>query len=78
MLTLLGFITILTGTMSYNRFLKGYEVRKLMEWNILISIFGLFVTLIYAMRLNLLIGISDIVFVIATSIVTDTLSTAFS
>ena len=78
MLTLLGFVTLLTGTMAYERYLKQYEVRKLMEWNILIGVVGCFISLIFAMRLNVLIGISDLVFVIVSSIITDTLSTAFS
>jgi hypothetical protein len=78
MLTLLGFVTLLTGTMAYERWLKGYEVRKLMRWNIMIGIVGTMICLVFAMRLNLVIGISDIVFVIVSSIITDTLSTAFS
>lgn len=78
MLTLLGFVTLLLGTMAYERFLKNYEVRKLMEWNILIGILGTFINLIFAMRLNLVLGISDIAFVIVSSVITDTLSTAFS
>jgi MFS family permease len=77
-LTLLGFATLLTGTMAYERFLKNYEVRKLMEWNILIGSLGCLISLIFAMRLNLAIGISDIAFVIVSSVITDTLSTAFS
>ena len=78
LLTLLGFATLLTGTMAYERFLKNYEVRKLLEWNILIGSLGCFINLIFAMRLNLLIGISDIAFVLVSSVITDTLSTAFS
>ena len=78
MLTLLGFVTLLSGTMAYERFLKHYEVRKLLEWNILIGSLGCFITLIFAMRLNLALGISDIAFVIVSSVITDTLSTAFS
>jgi Na+/melibiose symporter-like transporter len=78
MLTLLGFVTLLSGTLSYERFLKKHEVRKLMRWNIFIGIVGTFISLMFAMRLNLALGISDIVFVIVSSIITDTLSTAFS
>ena len=78
LLTLLGFATLLTGTMAYERYLKNYEVRKLMEWNTMIGALGCFITLIFAMRLNLAMGISDIVFVIVSSVITDTLSTAFS
>jgi hypothetical protein len=78
MLTLIGFITLLTGTMAYERFLKNYEVRRLLQWNLLIGTLGSFIQLIFAMRLNLQLGISDLVFVIVSSVITDTLSTAFS
>lgn len=78
MLTLIGFITLLTGTMAYERFLKNYEVRKLLKWNLVIGSIGCFIQLIFATRLNLALGISDLSFVIVSSIITDTLSTAFS
>jgi Na+/melibiose symporter-like transporter len=78
MLTLLSFVSLLTGTIAYERFLKFYEVRQLMKWNMIIGIVGTFIGLTFAMRLNLYLGISDIAFVILTSIITDTLSTALS
>jgi BT1 family len=78
MLTVLGFVTLLSGTLAYERLLKNYEVRKLMRWNINIGIIGTAIWLIFAMRLNLAMGISDLAFVIISSMVTDTLSTAFS
>ena len=49
-----------------------------MAWNIMIGSVGCFINLIFAMRLNLALGISDLAFVIVSSIITDTLSTAFS
>jgi Na+/melibiose symporter-like transporter len=78
MLTLLGFVTLLTGTMWYERYFKKYEVRKLMLWNSILGVIGCFITLIFAMRLNVKLGISDLLFVIVSSLITDTLSTAFS
>lgn len=78
MLTLIGFITLLTGTMAYERWLKNYEVRKLLQWNLMIGTLGCFIQLIFATRLNLALGLSDLSFVIVSSVITDTLSTAFS
>ena len=42
------------------------------------GVIGGFIGLIFAMRLNLSLGISDLAFVILSSLITDTLSTAFS
>lgn len=58
--------------------MKDLEVRRLIFWNLLIGILGTVFSLIFTMRLNLAVGISDIAFVIATSVVTSTLSKAFS
>lgn len=78
MLTLLGFVTLLTGTLAFERYFKQHEVRQLMLWNSIMGVIGGFITLIFAMRLNLTFGISDLSFVILSSLITDTLSTAFS
>jgi hypothetical protein len=78
MLTLLGFVTLLTGTIAFEKFLKNFEVRCLMKWNLFIGVIGCSISLMFAMRLNLALGISDLAFVIVTSIITDTLSTAFN
>ena len=49
-----------------------------MLWNSIMGVVGGFISLIFATRLNLSLGISDLTFVILSSIVTETLSTAFS
>jgi hypothetical protein len=49
-----------------------------MLWNSIMGVIGGFIGLIFAMRLNLSLGISDLAFVILSSLITDTLSTAFS
>lgn len=49
-----------------------------MLWNSIMGVVGGFISLIFATRLNLSLGISDLAFVILSSIVTETLSTAFS
>lgn len=73
MLTLVAFCTLLLGTMLYNRFLKDKEFRDLMKWAIYITFFSSIVGLLFVLRINLLIGINDLVFIIFTSVVTDTL-----
>ena len=70
MLTLLGFVTLLLGTMLYNRYFKESEFRDSMKWAIYISLIGGVTSLIFVLRLNLVIGISDIVFILFTDIVT--------
>ena len=49
-----------------------------MLWNSIMGVVGGFISLIFATRLNLSLGISDLTFVILSSIITETLSTAFS
>ena len=78
MLTVLGFVTLLFGTMVYNKYFKEYEIRKLLEWNIVIGFIGCFIGIAFALRLNKAMGVNDLVFVIFTTCVTDTLSLAFS
>jgi len=50
----------------------------MMRWSTLLGVLGCLITLVFAMRLNLSLGISDLTFVIVSSLITDTLSTAFS
>ncbi len=78
MLTVLGFVTLLLGTQAYEKWLKDHEVKDMLKWNSLLGVCGSVVTLIFAMRLNLYLGVSDLSFVIISSLITDTLSTAFS
>lgn len=78
MLTLLGFVTLLTGTLAFDRCFGKHEVRQLMLWNSCLGVIGSFINLLFAMRLNLAMGISDLTFVVCSSLITDTLSTALS
>jgi hypothetical protein len=78
MLTVIGFTTLLLGTVIYNKFFKEYEVRKLLEWNIIISFFGCLFGVLFSLRINVALGINDLLFVIFTTVITDTLALAFS
>jgi hypothetical protein len=66
MLTVLGFVTLLLGTMIYNKYFKEFEVRTLLEYNICIGWVGCLIGIIFALRLNKLMGINDIFFVVFT------------
>jgi hypothetical protein len=73
MLSVLAFVTLLMGTMLYNRHLRHREFRQLMIWAIQISFISGIFGLLFVLRINVMIGINDLVFIIFTSIVTDTL-----
>ena len=78
MLTLLSYITLLSGTMLYQRCFKDSEVRTMMKLNIIISFFAVFINLLFALRINVALGINDLFFIVFTNIITDTLNLAFS
>lgn len=78
MLTVLGFVTLLLGTMVYNKYFKEFEVRTLLEYNIAIGWIGCLIGVCFALRLNKAMGINDLFFVIFTQVITDTLGLAFS
>lgn len=78
MLSLIGFLALLLGTILYNRYFKAREIRQLLEWAIYLGFIGCATNLMFALRINLLLGISDLAFIISTSTVVDTFSLAFS
>jgi len=78
LLTVVGYASLLGGTMIYNRYFKEKEIRTLIKYSIVVSYFGGIFGLIFVLRLNVLIGINDVIFIIFTSVITDTLALAFS
>lgn len=78
MLTLLGSVTLLTGTLMYQKFFKEWEVRTMMMLNIIIGFFAIGINLLFVLRVNVYFGINDLVFIVFTNIITDTLNLAFS
>ncbi len=66
------------STILYNRFLKQVEIRTLFKYSILIGFIGSVFTLMFVLRLNLALGINDLVFIVFTSTIVDTLNLAFS
>jgi hypothetical protein len=78
LLTVVAFVSLLCGTMIYNRYFKEKEIRTLVKYSIMVSYFGGVFGLMFVMRLNVMLGINDIIFIILTSVITDTLALAFS
>lgn len=78
MFGVLGYASLSLGTAYFNMYLKDYEVRTLIKWAIFLDVFGCAMNYCFAMRWNLLVGVSDIQYVIFTDIVISSLSMAFS
>jgi len=57
------------GTMYYKAYLKDYETRTIILWSTIISCVSTFVHYAFAMRWNLAIGVSDLIFIIFTDVV---------
>ena len=77
-LSLLSNATLLVGVLVYKVWLTNYEVRTLIMISICISIFGCFTSLLLVLRLNLKMGISDLLFVIMTDTITGVVYMAFT
>lgn len=78
MLGVLGYASLTLGTMFYNRFLSEKEIRFSLQIACWIGVFGSLVSLCFVMRWNLLLGISDIAFVVLTDVVLGTLGLAYT
>ena len=78
LLTLIAFVSLMVGTFVYNKFLQAWEFRTLLQLSQVCSLLGCFFNLALVLRWNLLLGISDLAFVVLTGIISDTMSLAFS
>jgi hypothetical protein len=79
MLTLLSYISLMGGTLLYNKYFKDFEIRSLLQMSQLCSVMGALINLVLILRLNItVLGINDLSFVVLTSIISDTMSLAFS
>lgn len=78
---MLGTISQFTGILGvtyYEKYLKDVEVRTLILYGTIWSVFGAFADYFFALRLNLEIGIPDTAFIVITSLVFGVISLAFS
>lgn len=74
MLGVVAFITLMIGTALFSKFFADKETRSLLRAGILINFVGAAFGVALALRFNIMIGISDVAFVMFTNIVTETLS----
>lgn len=78
MLGVIGQFTGIFGTIFYEQRLKDIEVRKVMFWATVCSIVSSCSSYAFALRLNTLIGMNDIVFIVLTDTVFGVLSLAMN
>jgi len=78
MLGVIGQFTGIFGTIFYQQRLKDVEVRKVMFWGTILSIISSCFSYAFALRLNTLIGVNDIVFIILTDTIFGVLSLAMN
>ena len=78
LLTLLGYITLFLGTLIFKYFFEHRETRQLLSFFFIVSFISLILSLFLAMRWTVALGINDLVFLIASGVVTETFGLAFS
>jgi MFS family permease len=78
MMGIIGQFTTILGTMYYEAKLKDIEVRKLIYWSTVISIISGFCSLAFALRLNVKLGISDMIYVVFTDTIFGVISQAMN
>ena len=79
MLNIVAYLSLLAGILMYNRYFKHWEVRNLLKYSFFIGFAGQLMNLVFILRLNQRwFGISDVVFTMVTTSVTDTLVLAFT
>ena len=74
MFNLLGYLSLVLGTMFYNNYLKDFEVRTLIRFASIIRIINCTLDLVFVNRLNVAVGIPDWLFIISSDLVLGTLS----
>jgi hypothetical protein len=72
----IGYVTLITGSVCFNLFLKEKEFTIMMTAANLVNCFGAIMTMLFCLRITF--GIPNFLFVILTSTVTDTLYQCFN
>mmetsp|Transcript_18278 Transcript_18278/g.17402 ORF Transcript_18278/g.17402 Transcript_18278/m.17402 type:complete len:254 (+) Transcript_18278:399-1160(+) len=78
LLGVLAFFYLFLATFIYTKFFSETEIRQLFKYAIYLGYIGVTFTFLLVMRVNIMLGINDIVFIVFTSFLTDTLSWAFT
>lgn len=76
MITLIAAVCSVFGVFIYEAFLKEVEVRKVLFWNIFISILAAWINYCFAKRWNLEVGISDMALIMFTDVTFGPITTA--
>lgn len=66
------------GTIYYKAYLKDVETRTIIMWSTIISVISTFIHYAFAMRWNIALGVSDLIFIIFTDVVFGCLSLALN
>jgi len=74
LLAIVGFVTLLIGIAIYSKYLEDKETRTLIKFAILINIIGEFFQLMLVLRVNLILGINDLAFILFSNVVTEVCS----
>ena len=64
--------------MYYEAYLKDLEVRRVLYWSTIFSVISSVASYAFAVRLNLLIGVNDIVFILLTDTMFGVISLAMN
>lgn len=78
MFEVLGYLSLCLGTMYYNMYLKEQEVRTLLKYACYIAMIGSMFSVIFVLRLNIDLGISDLSFTIFCNVFLGTLGLAYT
>ena len=78
MLGVIGQVTSVFGSMFYEQNLKDIEVRTVLYWSTVCSIISSLSSYAFALRLNLAIGLPDVVFIVLTDTIFGVISLAMS
>ena len=77
MLTVLGFLCLLIGSVLYKRYLQDREYRNLIMMDALISLVLAPISFVFILRLNLKWGIPDLALIVFTDVVSEIVSQCF-
>jgi len=79
LLNLLSFLSLFAGILLYNKFFKNFEIRTMLQMSIVFGLIGCTGGLVLVYRWNVdYLGVSDLAFVVVTSMLSGTFALAFS
>mmetsp|Transcript_30065 Transcript_30065/g.45945 ORF Transcript_30065/g.45945 Transcript_30065/m.45945 type:complete len:81 (-) Transcript_30065:325-567(-) len=76
-IVLVGYACAAIGVLIYEKFLKEWETRDILFWNVILTIVSTFLMYCFVMRWNLEVGISDYCFIFCGDVFMGAIATAF-